>query len=311
IKHVIALCNSLIHLETFRNISEKTKAMDTDTLNLVHMYEVALMGTNGEKEEANSGQPLQNKALNFSDTELPQKLQDLATKFHNTFDEFRTLMIELVPLIELVTSIDSDTEETIKEARLKAKESLGDWSKLDAENDGVINSALALLDESFRADDEGLLLKTTTQTQTTSTPIESVSVFDRLHNESTKALSEIKDIISHLFKLLSSLGNLDLESAQHNSGDQIELTELKDLNIGDSIQNNNNNLSRTTDGCEYAQIRNTYAVNILRRVKSKLEGKDFDPVTKMSVEEQVDKMIRQATDIDNLCVMYEGWTPWI
>ncbi|CAG8548131.1 1491_t:CDS:2 [Ambispora leptoticha] len=60
-----------------------------------------------------------------------------------------------------------------------------------------------------------------------------------------------------------------------------------------------------------AQVRNTYAINILRRVKSKLEGKDFDHVTKMSVEEQVDKIIKQATDIDNLCVMYEGWTPWI
>ncbi|CAG8553655.1 2074_t:CDS:10, partial [Ambispora leptoticha] len=223
IKHVIALCNSLIHLETFRNVSEKTKAMDTDTLNLVRMYEIAVMGTDGEKEEAHSGQFSQNKALNFSDTEHPQKLQNLAKEFHDAFDEFRVLMIELVPLIELVTSIDSDAEETIKEARLKAKESLGSWSKLDAESDSVMNSALALLDENFRAGGEGgLLLKAATQSETASTPtIESVSVSDRLHSESIRALSEIKDILSHLFKLLSSLGNLDLENAQHDSGDQI------------------------------------------------------------------------------------------
>jgi len=27
--------------------------------------------------------------------------------------------------------------------------------------------------------------------------------------------------------------------------------------------------------------------------------------------EQVDYLLKQATSVDNLCNMYEGWTPWI
>lgn len=79
------------------------------------------------------------------------------------------------------------------------------------------------------------------------------------------------------------------------------------------------------------QERNTYAVNVWRRVKAKLEGRDVDPNKRMSVAEQarihswwyrqrvwllliawqVDFAIQEATSKDNLCVMYEGWTAWV
>lgn len=31
----------------------------------------------------------------------------------------------------------------------------------------------------------------------------------------------------------------------------------------------------------------------------------------ISIADQVDHLIKQATSVDNLCNMYEGWTPWI
>ncbi|GJJ73027.1 serine/threonine-protein kinase SMG1 [Entomortierella parvispora] len=57
--------------------------------------------------------------------------------------------------------------------------------------------------------------------------------------------------------------------------------------------------------------RNAYAVNILRRVRHKLEGRDFDPAKKCKVAEQVDRVIQEATQVENLANMYEGWTPWL
>ncbi|KAF9298818.1 Serine/threonine-protein kinase smg1 [Mortierella antarctica] len=57
--------------------------------------------------------------------------------------------------------------------------------------------------------------------------------------------------------------------------------------------------------------RNAYAVNILRRVRHKLEGRDFDSVNKFKVSEQVDRVIQEATNVENLANMYEGWTSWI
>ncbi|CAA6657772.1 unnamed protein product [Spirodela intermedia] len=57
--------------------------------------------------------------------------------------------------------------------------------------------------------------------------------------------------------------------------------------------------------------KNPYAVSVLRQVESKLDGKEIDEKRAMSIAEQVDHLLKQATSVDNLCNMYEGWTPWI
>ncbi|KAJ3186873.1 Serine/threonine-protein kinase smg1 [Gaertneriomyces sp. JEL0708] len=69
--------------------------------------------------------------------------------------------------------------------------------------------------------------------------------------------------------------------------------------------------------------RNAYAVHILKRVKMKLEGRDGElgqkgAVSKaeradkrLSVEEQIDQVVKEATDVNNLAAMYQGWMGWI
>uniref|UniRef100_A0A673ZF53 non-specific serine/threonine protein kinase n=1 Tax=Salmo trutta TaxID=8032 RepID=A0A673ZF53_SALTR len=59
------------------------------------------------------------------------------------------------------------------------------------------------------------------------------------------------------------------------------------------------------------QERNSYAVSVWKRVKAKLEGRDVDPNRRMSVTEQVDCVIKEATNVDNLSQLYEGWTAWV
>ncbi|XP_052059400.1 serine/threonine-protein kinase SMG1-like isoform X1 [Mytilus californianus] len=59
------------------------------------------------------------------------------------------------------------------------------------------------------------------------------------------------------------------------------------------------------------QERNSYAVSVWRRVKMKLDGRDPDPNKRFTVAEQVDFIIKDATNLDNLAVLYEGWTPWV
>uniref|UniRef100_A0A8C2ZNS7 non-specific serine/threonine protein kinase n=1 Tax=Cyclopterus lumpus TaxID=8103 RepID=A0A8C2ZNS7_CYCLU len=59
------------------------------------------------------------------------------------------------------------------------------------------------------------------------------------------------------------------------------------------------------------QERNSYAVSVWKRVKAKLEGRDIDPNRRMSVTEQVDVVIKEATNMDNLAQLYEGWTAWV
>lgn len=59
------------------------------------------------------------------------------------------------------------------------------------------------------------------------------------------------------------------------------------------------------------QERNSYAVSVWRRVKLKLEGRDPESAVRTSVADQVDRIIKEATSMDNLAVLYEGWTPWV
>uniref|UniRef100_A0AAG5DR97 non-specific serine/threonine protein kinase n=1 Tax=Anopheles atroparvus TaxID=41427 RepID=A0AAG5DR97_ANOAO len=59
------------------------------------------------------------------------------------------------------------------------------------------------------------------------------------------------------------------------------------------------------------QKRNAYAVSVWRRIRMKLEGRDPDPGRRYGVPEQVSWMIQEATDPNNLAVLYEGWTPWV
>nr|XP_018895690.1 PREDICTED: serine/threonine-protein kinase SMG1-like [Bemisia tabaci] len=59
------------------------------------------------------------------------------------------------------------------------------------------------------------------------------------------------------------------------------------------------------------QERNSYAMSVWRRVRLKLEGRDPDPTRKLTVQESVDWVIGEATNINNLALLYEGWTPWV
>lgn len=59
------------------------------------------------------------------------------------------------------------------------------------------------------------------------------------------------------------------------------------------------------------QERNTYATNVWKRVKMKLDGRDPESNKKSSISEQVDYVIKEATNLENLAVLYEGWTPWV
>ena len=58
---------------------------------------------------------------------------------------------------------------------------------------------------------------------------------------------------------------------------------------------------------ENREIQNARAVQVLARVKEKLTGRDFKPDRELNVEEQVAKLIGQATSVENLCQHYIGW----
>ncbi|KAI9272821.1 armadillo-type protein [Phascolomyces articulosus] len=55
------------------------------------------------------------------------------------------------------------------------------------------------------------------------------------------------------------------------------------------------------------EMLNTRAVAVVNRVSNKLTGRDFNPRDTLDVPTQVDKLIQQATSLENLCQCYIGW----
>jgi serine/threonine-protein kinase mTOR len=54
-------------------------------------------------------------------------------------------------------------------------------------------------------------------------------------------------------------------------------------------------------------MRNERALRVFNRVKDKLTGRDFDPNVALPVEEQVDRLIKQAQDNIALSQHFTGW----
>ncbi|KAF7356539.1 Serine/threonine-protein kinase TOR [Mycena venus] len=55
------------------------------------------------------------------------------------------------------------------------------------------------------------------------------------------------------------------------------------------------------------EVRNSKALAVYNRVHNKLTGRDFDPNDTLAVHAQVEKLIQQATSIENLCQCFSGW----
>ncbi|KAF9352686.1 phosphatidylinositol kinase- protein kinase tor1 [Mortierella sp. NVP85] len=66
-------------------------------------------------------------------------------------------------------------------------------------------------------------------------------------------------------------------------------------------------VSDSTDLESQPEQLNQRAVTILNRVTNKLTGRDFNPDVTLDVPSQVEKLIRQATSVENLCQCWVGY----
>ena len=106
------------------------------------------------------------------------------------------------------------------------------------------------------------------------------------------------------------------------------MREEEQLNTDSSVRNKSDK-SGSSGPRQVSEEKNKFALSVLRRVRVKLEGREPDSLRKVlvisvnrfifnvfcpvksSVGEQVDFIIREAMNMENLALMYEGWTAWI
>ena len=54
------------------------------------------------------------------------------------------------------------------------------------------------------------------------------------------------------------------------------------------------------------------ALEVINRIQAKLTGRDFaksDDSEDLTVDQQVDRLIKEATSVENLCQLFTGWCP--
>jgi len=54
---------------------------------------------------------------------------------------------------------------------------------------------------------------------------------------------------------------------------------------------------------------NQRALDVIKRISNKLDGRDFNEEEKLDVNDQVTKLLNQATSMENLCQSWPGWLP--
>ncbi|XP_031125880.1 serine/threonine-protein kinase SMG1-like [Ipomoea triloba] len=101
------------------------------------------------------------------------------------------------------------------------------------------------------------------------------------------------------------------QNIQETSGLKLLPNIETSLSTQERVEDNSEAPVTNTEASCRTRGKNPYAVSVLRRMEMKLDGRDIVDDRELSVGEQVDYLLKQATSIDNLCNMYEGWTPWI
>ncbi|GLD98608.1 hypothetical protein PINS_up007325 [Pythium insidiosum] len=93
--------------------------------------------------------------------------------------------------------------------------------------------------------------------------------------------------------------------------DPLDPTSLARNSIQEAQRDHDSkNIGQSVISAELPQL-NEKALSVVDRVKKKLAGRDFDNGERvLTVDEQVDRLIMQATSHENLCQLYYGWCPF-
>ncbi|CAB3378482.1 Hypothetical predicted protein [Cloeon dipterum] len=95
-----------------------------------------------------------------------------------------------------------------------------------------------------------------------------------------------------------------------SSQETAEMIDENAISLGVSQATTKKNLTGSLDNGEEG-AQNKKALQIITRVREKLTGRDFSHESEvLTVQQQVDLLVQQATSNENLCQCYIGWCPF-
>ncbi|OBZ86292.1 Serine/threonine-protein kinase SMG1 [Choanephora cucurbitarum] len=186
------------------------------------------------------------------------------------------------PLLESIIIIETDADSELRSAQSNAKIALDSLAIIDTE----LKKLEAQLKEKSNYESEWSYHQL----------LEFIEIINKSIQEYFAALKTLEEF--------GPDNNKSITVTEENKRSEDDVNEESQERI-----NPNQNASQ---GPHVQRISpNTHVTKIMKRIRHKLEGVDFGVQHKMTVNEQVARSIDQATSVDNLCMMYEGWTSWV
>ncbi|KYM96819.1 Serine/threonine-protein kinase SMG1 [Cyphomyrmex costatus] len=314
---VVNTCNSILHYEALRTRTSESVTHDTNLVKLIkHWEESCLLTVN----------------LNITVTMIEESLVQLLQLENNQVDATWLKQAE-----KMVSEAIIDTQKKLQEKQ----EAL--FTAEDYLRERVMNLQNVLAEHHRLMSDVRALLKTMAKQEN----IDGLQDFLFVYRSFTENISAVvkeleaenfdsprgmamKEELEAMAIKVPSLYNRLLEFASERKLNSTKGTgkpaaagnlprKRKKRKKGKLMRQNNvclsprkgTPLARDPTTGKAVQERNAYALNVWRRVRMKLEGRDPQPSRKYTTAEQVEYVIREAQSNDNLALLYEGWTPWV
>ncbi|KAI9470908.1 MAG: hypothetical protein EXX96DRAFT_603026 [Benjaminiella poitrasii] len=188
----------------------------------------------------------------------------------------------IFPLLESIIIIETDIDNELRPAQKSAKMAL---------------DALSAIDVELKKLDKQLAEKTNYESEWGY--VELMNLIETITKSVEVYFAELKTLEEFGPDSNKTVSNISAASEDSSKRLEDEYNE----------ENTNQNISQGLASNKLST--NNHVTKIMKRIRSKLEGFDFRVQHKMSISEQVARSIEQATSVDNLCMMYEGWTSWV
>ncbi|KAI9495515.1 hypothetical protein BDB00DRAFT_927415 [Zychaea mexicana] len=227
---------------------------------------------------------------------------------YKTIAVIKSPVDDIVSLLESIAVIEVDTDNDLSPAQQSAK------SVLDA-----FSSIHAIVSKLNSSEEDWSYSRLNDSVETCSAKIR--ELFASLHAlEEFGADRQDESREQHPSAPTTTAVTLDVSAEVESSHEQSSQLQILDdrfrepatttaqtkLNVSSSSQQDNQGQQGILQ--QQQQRRDTQVLNIMRRIRSKLEGKDFGAQHKLSVSEQVTKAVEQSVSVDNLCAMYEAYS---
>ncbi|KAJ3043387.1 Serine/threonine-protein kinase smg1 [Rhizophlyctis rosea] len=323
-KGLLDLANLLVHFESFRVPNAHTKIMDVDTIDLISKLR-AVRTIAAETSPTHVGESIEpstywahivaldstwkavvdtmrtvhsfaKPALRQAD-ELPEA-KGIADSLRRLWDDWDGAKQSVETLLSR-----QDDQERAPEVDMATK-----WDRASSLCHNVFNFVLSLTSvKELRFEMPSSMVNGVQKTGVLP-PLIAVD----LTTSDSKLLSP-KDLLRTNVEQGGQSMVINLKAAAHSPDVNTGLNGIMDDGRAEESQTSQRSPLQTKGRVRVSrgQERNAYAVGVLKRVRAKLEGREGNDESRMSIPEQVEHLFQQATDVRNLAVMYEGWMGWI